>query len=192
MNSKGFSNIEALLSAAILILIVTAFMGAYSYGSQSTAIAGQRTRATFLAEEGLEAARNIRDSSFGNLAAGTYGLAISSNQWVFSGSSDTTGEFTRQLIVTSVDASRKQVTSTVTWQQNPQRAGSVSTTTYLTNWQDTVAASCSTYCQSLTTYTAGTCRENDTQCTNNSETYESGGDIYCTGGSSTDTCCCKP
>ncbi len=137
-SSKGFSTIEALLASSILILIVTAFMGAFIYGSQSTALAGERARATFLAEEGLEASRAIRDSGFANLSNGTKGLAISGNQWTFSGSLDTTDSFyTRQVTISTVngDSNRKQVISTVTWQQNNQRTGSISLTTYLTNWK---------------------------------------------------------
>ncbi len=137
-NDVGFSTIEALLSASILVLIVTAFMGAFIYGSQSTALAGQRTRAAFLAEEGLEASRNIRDAAFSNLSDGTKGLTISGNQWIFSGSSDTTDSFyTRQITISTVngDSNRKQIVSTITWQQNNQRTGSVNLTTYLTNWK---------------------------------------------------------
>jgi len=133
---RGFATIEALLAASILVLIVTAFMGAFIYGSTSTALAGERSRATLLAEEGLEASRNIRDAGFANLVNGTYGLAISGNQWIFSGSSDTTdGFFTRQIIISTAGTNRKQVVATVTWQQNVQRTGSVSLTTDLDNWQ---------------------------------------------------------
>lgn len=135
---NGFSTVEALLASSILALIVTVFIGAYIYGSESTALAGQRARATFLAEEGLEAARNIRDASFANLSNGNKGLAISGNQWNFSGTSDVTdGFYTRQLTFSSIDSKRKQVISTVTWQQNGQRTGSVSLTSYLNNWRGT-------------------------------------------------------
>lgn len=136
LKQNGFSTIEVLLASSILILIVAALMGAYIYGSESTALAGQRARAAFLAEEGLEASRNIRDSGFSNLSDGTKGLAISGNQWIFSGSSDTTdGFYTRQITISTIDSNRKQIISTITWQQNPQRTGSVTLTTYLTNWK---------------------------------------------------------
>lgn len=192
--SKGFSTIEVLLASSVLLLIVTAFMGAFIYGSESTALAGARARAAFLAEEGLEASRNIRDENFSNLTDGTYGLAISGNQWTFSGSSDTTdGFYTRQITISTAGTDRKQVVSTVTWQQNNQRTGSVSLTGYLTNWRNTTSIpSCTIYCQTVGSYTLGICRENSQQCISNSETYESGGDSLCTGGTSADTCCCKP
>lgn len=194
MKASGFSTIEVLLSSSILVLIVTAFMGAFIYGSESTALAGQRARAAFLAEEGLEASRNIRDANFSNLTDGAKGLAVSGNQWVFFGTSDTTDNFyTRQITISSIDSKRKQVVSNVTWQQNNQRTGSVSLTTYLTNWRNTISvSSCTIYCQTIGSYSLGICRANSQQCINNSETYEAGGDSFCTGGASADTCCCKP
>lgn len=135
MNSKGFSLVEVLLAVSVFGLIVTELVGGLIYGQQSTALAGQRARATMLVDEGLEAARNIRDESFSNLTDGTYGLVTSGNQWTLSGSQDITDIFTRTITISSIDANRKQVVSTVTWQQNNQRTGSVNLITYLTNWK---------------------------------------------------------
>lgn len=131
---SGFSLVEALLSIAIFGLIVTAFVGSIIFGQQSTLLAGNRARAVFIAEEGLEAVRNIRDPDFANLTNGTFGLATTGNQWTLSGTSNTIDIFTRQVQIQTVDADRKRIISTVTWQQNPQRTGSVTLETYLTNW----------------------------------------------------------
>ena len=132
---KGFSLVEVLLASALLSIVVTTFTLAIIYGQESTALAGGVSRATLLAQEGLEATRNIRDESFSNLFDGSYGLAISGNQWVFSGNSDTTDGYVRQINISTVDDNRKLITSTVTWQQTPQRAGNVVLTTYLNNWR---------------------------------------------------------
>lgn len=138
ISQNGFSLVEVILAGAVFALLVTTLVGAYLYGQESTMLAGNRARATLLAEEGLEASRNIRDSSYANLTAGTHGLAISSNQWGFSGTSDVTDSFfTRQVVISSIDTNRKNVTSTVTWQQNPSRTGSVSLVTRFTNWLGT-------------------------------------------------------
>ncbi len=90
-SNRGFSLVEVLLASALLSLFLTAFVGAFIYGQESTALAGARVRATFLAEEGLEAARSLRDSDFANLTDGDHGLAISGNQWSFSGASGGAG-----------------------------------------------------------------------------------------------------
>lgn len=132
---KGFVSIEALLAAAIFGLLVTGIVGAYLYGQEATAISGNRIRAVMLAEEGLEAVRNIRDASYTNLVDGIYGLATSSNQWIFSGSStDIIAGFRRQITIATIDENRKSITSNISWQQNQQREGSVSLISRLTNW----------------------------------------------------------
>lgn len=137
----GFSLVEVILSGAIFALLATTFVGAYLYGQESAMLAGNRTRAVFLAEEGLEAVRNIRDESYANLSDGTYGLALSGNQWIFSGTQDATDIFTRTVSISSVDTVRKLITSTVLWQQNPERSGSVSVNTYLTDWMAVISGS---------------------------------------------------
>ena len=138
-NHSGFSLVEVLLAVSVFGLLVTGLVGGLIYGQQSTAIAGMRSRAAMLADEGLEAVRNIRDENFSNLTDGTYGLTTTGNQWNLSGTSDTTDIFTRQIVISAVDANRKQLTSTISWQQNPQRAGQIQLVTYPTNWRATVS-----------------------------------------------------
>lgn len=140
ITNKGFSLVEVILASAVFGLLVTALVGAYLYGAEATALAGNRARANLLAEEGLEAIRNIHDGGFNDLATGTHGLAISANQWTLSGTQDTSDIFTRQIDIANIDSTRKTITSTVTWQQNPQRTGSVALTTRLTNWLQTVSS----------------------------------------------------
>lgn len=133
---QGFGAIEVLLALSVIALLAAGLVGALIYGQESTSLAGRRNRAWMLSEEGLEATRNIRDSGFTNLTDGTYGLAISANQWVFSGSSDLTENFfTRAVTISSNGTDSKKVESSVTWQQNPQRVGSVILITHLTNWK---------------------------------------------------------
>lgn len=132
---RGFSIVEALLAGALFSLIVTALMGALMYGEESTVTAGARARAAFLADEGLEALRNIRDANFVNLVDGPHGLATSGNQWVLSGVQDVIGAFTRTLEISTLNSNTKIVSSTVTWQATGQRTGSIALTTRLTNWR---------------------------------------------------------
>lgn len=125
---------EVLLAMSLFGMLVLALTGSYLYGQEATQISGNRTRAALYAEEGLEAVRNIRDAAFSNLSNGTFGAVLTSNQWTLSGSSDTNDMFTRQITISSVDTNRKLVTSTVTWQQNSGRTGTVSIATRITNW----------------------------------------------------------
>ncbi len=134
LRTKGFSVVEVLLAASIFALLVTALAGAYFYGQESAALAGARARAGLLAEEGLEASRSIRDGAFASLTDGNHGLAVSGGVWTYSSTQDVTGLFTRSVTVSTVDAGTKELTSTVTWQQNAQRTGTASAVTRLTNW----------------------------------------------------------
>lgn len=133
----GFQLVEVMLSCALLGVLVTALTGAYLYGQESTRLAGNRVQALLLAEEGLEAVRNIRDAAFDDLADGTFGID-STSTWGFSGTSDVTDIFTRTVTIASLDAERKSALVTVTWQQNAQRTGSITLETQLTDWQSPV------------------------------------------------------
>ena len=136
---SGLSLVEAILGVALFAILIAGLAGSFVYGSGATSIAGKRARAVLVAEEGLEAVRNVRDENFTNLSDGTYGLAVVGNEWILSGSSDITDVFTRQITISSVDLNTKQLNSTVTWQQTADRAGSVSLITYLTNWLRTAS-----------------------------------------------------
>jgi prepilin-type N-terminal cleavage/methylation domain-containing protein len=134
VTKRGFSLVEVILAAAVFGMLTTALVGAYLYGEESTQLAGNRARAALYAQEGLEALRNIRDTNVGSMSAGVFGLATTSNRWVFAGTSDTNGIFTRQITIGFVGTKRWVATSSVTWQQNGQRAGLVEMTTRLSKW----------------------------------------------------------
>jgi hypothetical protein len=76
-------------------------------------LSGNRNRAISIAEEGLEAVRNIRDDSFSNLVVGTHGINNSEGEWQFSGSSDSVDIYTRTVTVSDINSDTKQVTSAV-------------------------------------------------------------------------------
>ncbi len=137
LGSRGFSPVEVLLAATVFGFLVVALIGAIIYGRESTAGSGDRARAVFLADEGLQAVRNIRDASFANLSDGTYGLAQTSNQWALSGTSDSSGLYTRQVTVSSAGIDRKNVTVTVSW---PSGSGTsqVSVNGRFSNWLATI------------------------------------------------------
>lgn len=133
----GFSPVEVLLAATILGFIATSLIGALVYGRTATANAGDNTRASQLADEGIQAITNIGNAAFANLTNGTFGLAQSSGTWILSGSSDTANGFTRACtIADGSTTTRKTVTCTVTW--TDPRSHSVSSTTQLTNWPATI------------------------------------------------------
>lgn len=130
---------EILVSVAVFGLVVASVSAALVTLARHQKSAGLKERAVFLAEEGIEAVRNIRDAGFSNLTDGTYGLVQSGGQWTFSGSQDTVGQFTRQTVISTVNADQKQIVVNVTWPQGAL-SRNVSVANYLTNWQLATAA----------------------------------------------------
>ena len=131
--SAGFSPVEILLAATLFGFLVVALVGALVYGRSAIAYAGDRARASALAEEGVEATRNIRAAAYSNLTTGNHGLAQSGGIWIFSGTSDTTDIYTRVVNLATIDSTRTAITSTVSW-----TTGGIShqivATGRLTNW----------------------------------------------------------
>lgn len=137
INTQGFSLVEVMLAVSVFAILAIAFSSSFIYGIDAVASGGNRVRASMLANEGLEAVRNIRDENFGALIDGIHGLTTSLGEWVFSGTEDTQGIFTRTVTVSSINEKRKNIVSRVSWQQGT-RVSSVSTVTRLTDWDSVV------------------------------------------------------
>lgn len=135
IKNRAFSLIEVLIAIGLLSLFTLAIVGGVIYGRESSALSGAHLRAEYLANEGLEAARNIRDASFSNLTDGPHGLATSGGIFSFNGTSDTTDIFRREITVATINSNTKRIESKITWPQNLQRSGEIILTSYLTNWR---------------------------------------------------------
>lgn len=188
---RGFSLIETLFAIAILAVIIPAFIGAIIMGEQNTHMSGAHARALFLADEGLEVMRNMRDADFSSLTNGAHGIALSGGRWIFSESSDLTDIFTRQITIADSGTDRKTITSQVTWRENPQQNKTVTISSRLTHWGvATSPTSCDDYAQQEG-YEGGICRKSEKKCKENKEEHLSDGDEYCDKESSADICCAQ-
>lgn len=148
--NKGFSLVEILVSISIFLVFVI-MLGDITVNSiQQSKNAGNRERAVALADEGLEAVRNIRDINFTSLVDGTYGLATTSNKWNLSGSFDVTDIFTRKITVSTMNSTQKKVDTVVTWADQSSTTNTVAVSSYLTDWRKSCNQS-----TSLTVNTAG-------------------------------------
>lgn len=132
--NKGFSTVEVVLALAIISLISVTLAGALSYGIFAQSQANMENKANFLLEEGLEATASIKDKSYFLLANGTYGLDVSSGEWIFNGASDSIDGFSRSIQITTIDAYTKQAIVTVNW-QNSSGSRSIDSIIQLTNWE---------------------------------------------------------
>ncbi len=140
--------LEVLVALGIFAVVALG-MGSFlldAFSSERTA--AQRVQALGLVDEGLEAARAIRNYDWRLLTNGSHGIADTTGVWGFSGSENTFSqffdEFTRTVIVEAVqrngagdivssggteDRHTKRVRARVTWGTK-----SVESATYLTNW----------------------------------------------------------
>lgn len=130
----GFGLVEAVFAAAIaaaFIVVMASVNTAYlstSYGK------GDEIEATFLAGEGVEAVKSIRDNSWSSLYSSvvngnSYALALTAS-WAISPGTETIGRYTRVITFAPVyrgasgdidvsgalDTGGKLVTSQVSWQ----------------------------------------------------------------------------
>jgi len=147
---RGFSIFEIILATGLLVVIAGGAVGAVLQSFSAVRLGGEEAKATFLATEGLEAVRAIRSRDFGALTVGTYGLSNSTGQWEFSGSSDSFGKYTREIVISDVyrdadgnivesggvlDPLTKRVTAVVSWDSSPTRHNTVSLPTYFAYWE---------------------------------------------------------
>lgn len=144
-NSAGFTLIEIVLAVAIFSLLGLMVVSAFIYGRESTAAAVDRSRAAELANEGIEAVRNVASTNYSNLAAYTNGtvyyVTVVANQWsLVTAPIVIDNTFTRTAVFADGPGGSRQLTVTVNWRENPTRQGKVSASTYLSNWQAATAA----------------------------------------------------
>ncbi|HSX28912.1 MAG TPA: hypothetical protein VLF60_05695 [Candidatus Saccharimonadales bacterium] len=99
-SQRGFSIVEVLLAATVFGFLVTGLIGAVVYGRSSTANSGDHIRANLLAEEGIEATRNIGAASYANLVD-TSGASSNVGDTTVEGGSDSNANGTSALKVTT-------------------------------------------------------------------------------------------
>jgi len=132
---EGFSLVEAIIAAAILMLIVTSVSTSYMSIRRYVISSAVETQAIFLAQEGLEAARNIRDYDFNLLVSGTTnGLLHAGNSWSFSGNQDVNGIYTRKIIISTPSANTRLVSAQVDWIYDGT-SKSITLNREFTNWR---------------------------------------------------------
>lgn len=146
--AAGFSLIEIILGCALFSMMAVLFITSLATITNDDSQAGRRNRAAFLSEEGLEAARSIRNQGFATLVAGTFGVSTTpTGSWLLLPGNDQNGVFTRTVTITDVDSSTKKITAAVAWSTG-KLPGLVTLSDYLTNWADVMAtSSTSTLCQ---------------------------------------------
>ena len=107
-HAEGFGLLEAVVGVSIISLSLFGTMLAFQLSQQVVREAGRNTQASFLAEEGMEALKLLRDASWQNklspLSIGAnYYLNFDGSSWLSSaGNSYIDGIFERKFILENV------------------------------------------------------------------------------------------
>jgi type II secretory pathway pseudopilin PulG len=204
-NNKGQSIIEFLVALGIMVIVA---------GGGTTIIIGSlranknlesHIEALGLANEGIEAAKSIKNQDWDNMINGTYGLDDSAGFWSFLPSPNLIKEkYSREVIIEDAEIAGdsswevKKITSAVTWNQIPTRTERISNILYLSNWRTARAVveggpaygTCNDYCASIG-YEEGNCQAFPLICWIFGKDYIPYGSQFCLGGTWRDTCCCE-
>ncbi len=148
---KGFSLIELILAGAVFSVFAWGVVEVLAFGLENDALGEEMGIATAYATEGMEAVRSIKAKSFDNLdVTAATGIDREDGEWIFSGTDNTDGKYTRVISVVAVDRDgdgnitesggsddpdTRRVTVTVSWNTAPSRPESVVLETYLTRWK---------------------------------------------------------
>lgn len=130
---QGFFLIEVIVASSIIAVVLILLIGSIQNTVEVSNRALERTQSSFLLEEGAEATKAIRDTSWSNISALTpgtpYYLSYNGTSWAFTTTPNTIDRFTRTVTLSAVyrnssddiassgtlDAGTKLVTVTVSW-----------------------------------------------------------------------------
>lgn len=147
--------VEILVVIFIIAVALASLLELYSFFLKANAQNGKYIQAVAWAQEELEAARNIRDGSWSDLAAASIGVAYHLSQagsplkWSLASGQETINGLTRQIVFSSVyrdvndnivetggtlDSGTLKATATVFWSDRGQNFN-VSLVSYLANWR---------------------------------------------------------
>lgn len=146
----GFGIIEIILAVSLFLIIATTAVVSVVHSFSVNRMSHELSFAHTYSQEGIEAARSIRNMTWSNLMSGTFAIDLSTGVWRFTPGSNTNGKFNRtitvypvmrdgtQNIVTgggSVDPDTFRIESKVSWNFSPTRTNDVLLATYLTNFR---------------------------------------------------------
>lgn len=134
-NKKGFTLIEIMLAVSIFGVIVVGALGSILYGQQAQLSSGLRNRALLVADQSLDIVRSLRDQGIDTLRDGTYGLTPVGTTWSLTPGGDTVQGFRRVVSISSSNGGdQKNISVTVSWENDFTKNGSVTLSMTLTNW----------------------------------------------------------
>ncbi|MFA5855429.1 MAG: hypothetical protein WC846_04090 [Candidatus Gracilibacteria bacterium] len=149
ITKSAFSLIEVLLGLMIFAMFSVGIFYVSVDSMDFSSKNQSEVEAMYLAQEGLEAVRNIRDTNFLLLRTGSFGLYSDGSSWSLVSAPENVDDFySRTVVIESVyrdgdgnistsgdlDPSSYKVTSTINWIHKGILPRTVSLAAYLTDW----------------------------------------------------------
>jgi len=133
---RSFTITELLIALAIFAVVASSIIFVTIDALEAGRVGKDRSIALAFAQEGLEAARSIRNRNYNELINGTYGLSQAANQWRFSPTPENLqNRFTRAILVEDYAANEKKLTSRIIWQLRAGRNLKIELVSILSNWK---------------------------------------------------------
>ncbi|EKD96497.1 MAG: LVIVD repeat-containing protein [uncultured bacterium] len=153
-DQQGLGIIEIIVAVTLFVIVAVVGVATVAGSYSTNRLGTEETQATIFAQSGLDAVRSIKKQGWDTNflitdCSGGCGLGLSGNSWVWSGTENTQGVFTRYITVSDIlrdgsgnivtsggnsDPDTRRVESSVTWNFSPNRNNVLSLITYLTNY----------------------------------------------------------
>ncbi len=151
--NEGFGIIEIIIAVSIFVIIAVSAVSTVIGSFSTNRLGDEETEATVFAEQGLEAAKSIKNRGWttpflATNCATACGIGTSGSAWAWSGTNNVSGKFTRIIQVLPVqrnnagnvvdsggtnDPDTKKIVSTVNWNFSPTRNNNVVLTSYVSH-----------------------------------------------------------
>jgi type II secretory pathway pseudopilin PulG len=101
-NEQGFTILEVILAIALLLTVTVGTLSANSLATKGTVLSHQRSEAQRLIREEMDAVASVRAANFLNIHTGTYHPVSTPGGWTLVAGTETVGNFTREIVISSV------------------------------------------------------------------------------------------
>lgn len=159
-NTSGNTAVEVIVSVGILMIFMSGAV-VLSLRAQGAYMRDEEVlQAQMYLEQGIEAARAIKNDTFSSLASGQHGLRKTSGYWEFSGTSDSFEKYTRTVTLSDLsrnsrceivssggvsDSLSKKAVVSVSWDGSDGKLNTLSQTHYLTDWTNQTGCGSASY-----------------------------------------------
>ena len=136
-NQSGYTLIEVLIALGIFVIVTVAASLLLIQALDDSFASSKRVKGLYLAREGVEVVRNMRNIDYDLLIDGTYSLRRGNTVWSFVPVYEDTSGYTRTVDISSRVDGSKYIESNVEWSAMANRSQFSHLSIVLTDWKQT-------------------------------------------------------